>query len=105
MGAQKFMGAQKLLRGHDASASLRYPQMAPGIRAASLLGIEGSSLIICVMLSDVNLQYLAWHWGLLSTVAVESTQRRRLKDDAEKLAAVSWLHLILYYYYFDLMIE
>ena len=29
MGAQKFMGAQKLLRGHDASASLRHPQMAP----------------------------------------------------------------------------
>ena len=28
-GAQKFMGAQKLLRGHDASASLRHPQMAP----------------------------------------------------------------------------
>jgi len=27
--AQKFMGAQKLLRGHDASASLRHPQMAP----------------------------------------------------------------------------
>ena len=24
------MGAQKLLRGHDASASLRHPQMAPG---------------------------------------------------------------------------
>jgi len=30
MGAQKFTGAQKLLRGHDASASLRHPQMAPG---------------------------------------------------------------------------
>ena len=30
MGAQKFMGAQKLLRGHDASASLRHRQMAPG---------------------------------------------------------------------------
>jgi len=30
MGAQKFMGAQKLLWGHDASASLRHPQMAPG---------------------------------------------------------------------------
>ena len=29
MGAQKFMGAQKLLRGHDASASLRHPQMSP----------------------------------------------------------------------------
>jgi len=29
MGAQKFMGAQKLHRGHDASASLRHPQMAP----------------------------------------------------------------------------
>ena len=29
-GAQKFMGAQKLLRDHDASASLRHPQMAPG---------------------------------------------------------------------------
>jgi len=29
MGAQKFMGAQKLLRDHDASASLRHPQMAP----------------------------------------------------------------------------
>jgi len=29
MGAQKFMGAQKLLTGHDASASLRHPQMAP----------------------------------------------------------------------------
>ena len=29
MGAQKFMGAQKLLRGHDASALLRRPQMAP----------------------------------------------------------------------------
>jgi len=28
MGAQKFMGAQKLLRGHDTSASLRHPQMA-----------------------------------------------------------------------------
>jgi len=28
MGAQKFMGAQKLLRGHDASASLRHPQLA-----------------------------------------------------------------------------
>jgi len=24
------MGAQKLLRGHDASASLRHPQTAPG---------------------------------------------------------------------------
>ena len=24
------MGAQKLLRGHDASSSLRHPQMAPG---------------------------------------------------------------------------
>ena len=24
------MGAQKLLRGHDARASLRHPQMAPG---------------------------------------------------------------------------
>jgi len=24
------MGAGKLLRGHDASASLRHPQMAPG---------------------------------------------------------------------------
>jgi len=32
MGAQKFMGAQKLLRGHDASASLRHPQMAHGER-------------------------------------------------------------------------
>ena len=31
MGAQKFMGAQKLLRGHDASASLRHPQMALGL--------------------------------------------------------------------------
>jgi len=30
MGAQKFMGAQKLLRDHNASASLRHPQMAPG---------------------------------------------------------------------------
>jgi len=29
-GAQKFMGAQKLLRGHDASVSLRHLQMAPG---------------------------------------------------------------------------
>jgi len=29
MGAQKFMRAQKLLRGHDASASQRHPQMAP----------------------------------------------------------------------------
>ena len=29
-GAQKFTGAQKLLRGHDASASFRHPQMAPG---------------------------------------------------------------------------
>ena len=29
-GAQKFMGAQKLRRGRDASASLRHPQMAPG---------------------------------------------------------------------------
>jgi len=29
MGAQKFMGAQKLLRGRDASSSLRHPQMAP----------------------------------------------------------------------------
>jgi len=28
-GAQKFMGVQKLLRVHDASASLRHPQMAP----------------------------------------------------------------------------
>jgi len=26
------MGAQKLLRGHDASASLRHPQMAPDWR-------------------------------------------------------------------------
>jgi len=31
MGAQKFMGAQKLLRGHDASASLRHRQMAPDV--------------------------------------------------------------------------
>jgi len=29
-GAQKFAAAQKLLRGHDASASLRHPRMAPG---------------------------------------------------------------------------
>jgi len=29
-GAQKIMGAQKLRRGRDASASLRHPQMAPG---------------------------------------------------------------------------
>ena len=35
MGAQKFMGAQKLLRGHDASASLRHPQMAPVIWAGA----------------------------------------------------------------------
>jgi len=28
-GAQKFMGVQKLLRGHDVSASLRHLQMAP----------------------------------------------------------------------------
>ena len=28
-GAQKFMGVQKLLKGNDASASLRHPQMAP----------------------------------------------------------------------------
>ena len=31
MGAQKFMGAQKLLRGDDAIASLRHRQMAPGL--------------------------------------------------------------------------
>jgi len=36
MGAQKFMGAQKLLRGHDASASLRHPQMAPNTHAVRL---------------------------------------------------------------------
>jgi len=36
MGAQKFMGAQKLLRGHDASASLRHPQMAPDTHAMRL---------------------------------------------------------------------
>ena len=27
------MGAQKLLRGHDASASLCHPQMAPAVRS------------------------------------------------------------------------
>jgi len=31
-GVQKFLGAQKLLKGHDASASLRHPQMAPAVR-------------------------------------------------------------------------
>jgi len=36
MGAQKFMGAQKLLWGHDASASLRHPQMAPDTHAVRL---------------------------------------------------------------------
>jgi len=35
MEAQKFMGAQKLLMGHDASASLRGPQMAPVVTTAS----------------------------------------------------------------------
>ena len=44
MGAQKFMGAQKLLRGHDASASLRHPQMAPA-RSAVYRG--DSDVISC----------------------------------------------------------
>jgi len=36
MGAQKFMGAQKLLRGHDVSASLRHPQMVPVYHSISV---------------------------------------------------------------------
>jgi len=36
-GAQKFMGAQKLLRGHDANASLRHLQMAPELLSASIV--------------------------------------------------------------------
>ena len=44
------MGAQRLLRGHDASASLRHPQMAPamgrvGSTTAKVLKIEGIILM------------------------------------------------------------
>jgi len=51
MRAQKFMGAQKLLGGHDASASLRHPQMAPVLPAARWTSIPPSlpaSLCLCV---------------------------------------------------------
>jgi len=40
MGAQKIHRAQKLLTGHDASASLRHPQMAPGLLAVQFYFVK-----------------------------------------------------------------